>query len=1282
MPSSFTMQIFGVESTALPIDDGDGDAVNLAPVRVDDEEWLRRQQQALRPGRNDDRRETVVLDGRDGDGRSVRLYVAWPLVLLLELPARAAQLGAIKGYLLQMQLQLLEGYRAIDLCDLDLPGQAGASYTFRQRANDWVPSKDDHTKPQLVATVRLEFETMQQYRAVRRYLEATKYRGGTPLKVWEGPDIVRHPIRMLLELGLRPGGCVRVKRSAPAPFCRAYSDAERVCRAADLEPDTDDQSLWPHTKVSLDLEVVNGTEAEFLEMRALGLDRFPKATNPTNAIIQCSFCIDTADGRRIDFLLELDTVGGGGRSEPRKFEGGDYTVLYYGTEQALILGVRDLIVYYDADILLTFNGDYFDWPYLFARAGLSMSKGDPAPRLCNLGRDIGQSIDSQYVQYDLKTDTPVVTGRDDSLPRRRFPIWEVAQCDGGKLSLEPSGRIMFDLCAFVQSQQGDPNMRFTNYTLDNMATRYLGDQKVGIKHNDIFASWAGLMTTARALEILGDTPAPWLPALAGGRTVADFCSADGAAPFPAAAQKRLLADYCIKDSRLPIRIVDKLGLVLFLWQVSRVSSTPPHNVLNNGQQMRVKAMFVEEAWSQGRLVNKGRGKAYDYEGATVLDPMRGYYGGGAGKTLRHGGGAVPNLAPLAEIRLPPTVEDRAAAAAACTAQVPAEARADLAPLVRRVVDELPKGCDFGGLELTAVIQTEVDDAVLSLDFASLYPSIMRSHALCPSTLFGTFDRPHAEVEPRPDPSGLVLGLPDEPDFWTVCVTSIDPVTGGTARRYHKVTKHDFGVMKPLQERLSSERKRYKKRMNVEKRLLDAIDRVSPDLDPGVRAVGETDPALVALRAVEVAAAGDKATLYTEVERWVAVTAPSVVAGVRAAVAGLAAVYDGRQRALKVGANSVYGVLGLKVGTDKSPCSSCEVAEMITAIGRWMIMRSKHAAETEFEGCRVIYGDTDSIFVHTLEPDDQKAWTLANAIAKHCTEVLFAGTVNVLEDECIKRLLALWKKKNYVAIENEDRRSGVYHRAEKGVATVRRDKPPVLTKLLTVLNGLITTCGYFPLETIVLMMLRACCRHFEALAQDAFPVEDYVIVQRINKLTKQSAHLVMAEKLRKRANMPIRPGDSVAYCHITGPERLATQRVESPIVIRASAGKVKIDRAYYLNNKLDYIRGTLAIFLPPELIDQLFQVYRMAIERPHLMPLEVAMTPGAELSTFRRAQLERSLATAVRIGRLPRKSVIPEPQLRVLGPPRRKRQRLNPYQKTKAREEGIAMMKSALLKGRK
>ena len=816
-------------------------------MRVDNEEWLARSGRSARPDRR--ARETVVIDGRDRAGRSVRLYVEWPLVVVLELPRRAAQLSAVKGHLLAMQLRLMEGPRAVDLCGLDLPGQAEATYAFKPRANDWVPHPDDHTKPLPVATVRLELQTMQQYRAVRRYLEQSPYRGGTPLRVWEGPDIVRHPIRMLLELGLRPGGCVRVKRSAPAAVRRAYSDAERVCAAADLEPDAEDQSLWAHTKVSLDLEVVNGTEAEFREMQALGLDRFPKASNPTNAIIQCSFCIDTADGRRIDFLLELDEAGGGGgRAEPRRFEGGEYTVLYYGTEQALILGIRDLIVFYDADILLTFNGDYFDWPYLFARAGRGLADGDVAPRLCNLGRAVAESIDTQYVQYDPKTETPVVTGRDDSLPRRRFPIWEVALCDGGKLSLAPSGRIMFDLCAFVQSQQGDPNMRFTNYTLDNMAARYLGDQKVGIKHNDIFASWAGLMTTARALEILGDTPAPWLPALAGGRTVADFGAADGAAPFPAAAQKRLLADYCIKDSRLPIRIVDKLGLVLFLWQVARVSSTPPHNILNNGQQMRVQAMFVEEAWSQGRLVNKGQGQAYDYEGATVLDPIRGYYGGGAGKTLRHGGGPVPDLAPLATVTLPAELDDRDAAVARCLAQLPDGARAGLAPLVRKVVAELPKGCDFGGLQLPAVVQTEVDDVVLSLDFASLYPSIMRSHALCPSTLLGTFDQPHPDVPPRPDPSGLVLGLPDEPDFWTICVTSVDPVTAREVRRYHKVTKHDAGVMKPLQERLSSERKRYKKLMNAEKRLLDAIDRVAADLDHGAKAAGEADPALAALRA--------------------------------------------------------------------------------------------------------------------------------------------------------------------------------------------------------------------------------------------------------------------------------------------------------------------------------------------------------------------------------------------------------------------------------------------------
>ena len=79
-----------------------------------------------------------------------------------------------------------------------------------------------------------------------------------------------------------------------------------------------------------------------------------------------------------------------------------------------------------------------------------------------------------------------------------------------------------------------------------------------------------------------------------------------------------------------------------------------------------------------------------------------------------------------------------------------------------------------------------------------------------------------------------------------------------------------------------------------------------------------------------------------------------------------AVLDGRQLALKVSANSVYGFTGATVG--KLCC--LEISGSVTAYGRRMIEHTKNTVEAHYtrangyeSDCSVIYGDTDSVMVN-------------------------------------------------------------------------------------------------------------------------------------------------------------------------------------------------------------------------------------------------------------------------------------------------------------------------------
>lgn len=67
-------------------------------------------------------------------------------------------------------------------------------------------------------------------------------------------------------------------------------------------------------------------------------------------------------------------------------------------------------------------------------------------------------------------------------------------------------------------------------------------------------------------------------------------------------------------------------------------------------------------------------------------------------------------------------------------------------------------------------------------------------------------------------------------------------------------------------------------------------------------------------------------------------------------------FDGKQKAIKVMMNSIYGATGASTGF--LPCK--QIASSVTAYGREMILKTKQFVEENY-GAQVVYGDTDSVF---------------------------------------------------------------------------------------------------------------------------------------------------------------------------------------------------------------------------------------------------------------------------------------------------------------------------------
>src|SRR5437763_15553184 len=92
--------------------------------------------------------------------------------------------------------------------------------------------------------------------------------------------------------------------------------------------------------------------------------------------------------------------------------------------------------------------------------------------------------------------------------------------------------------------------------------------------------------------------------------------------------RRRLAVYCLKDAYLPQRLMDKLMCLVNYTEMARVTGVPFNYLLAKGQQVKFLSQLFRKAAEQRLVIpnidSKG-GSEEQYEGATVIEPTRGYY---------------------------------------------------------------------------------------------------------------------------------------------------------------------------------------------------------------------------------------------------------------------------------------------------------------------------------------------------------------------------------------------------------------------------------------------------------------------------------------------------------------------------------------------------------------------------------------------------------------------------------------------------------------------------------
>ncbi|CAG5897641.1 unnamed protein product [Menidia menidia] len=288
------------------------------------------------------------------------------------------------------------------------------------------------------------------------------------------------------------------------------------------------------------------------------------------------------------------------------------------------------------------------------------------------------------------------------------------------------------------------------------------------------------------------------------------------------------------------------------------------------------------------------------------------------------------------------------------------------------------------------------------------------------------------------------------------------------------------------------------------------------------------------------------------------------------------VLDGRQLALKISANSVYGFTGAQVG--KLPC--LEISQSVTGFGRQMIEQTKQLVESKYTlsngfqaDAKVIYGDTDSVMVKlgvsTVKEAMEIGREAAEWVSSHFTPPI------KLEFEKVYYPYLLINKKRYAGLYFSSCADTHEKMDCKGIETVRRDNCPLVANL-------INTC----LQKILIDRdPQGAVEHAKEVISDLLcnriDISQLVITKELTRSAQEyagkQAHVELAERMRKRdAGSAPNLGDRVPYVIIKATKGVAAyMKSEDPIYVLEN--NIPIDTQYYLEQQLS--KPLMRIFEP-------------------------------------------------------------------------------------------------------
>ncbi|XP_022248567.1 DNA polymerase zeta catalytic subunit-like isoform X1 [Limulus polyphemus] len=279
--------------------------------------------------------------------------------------------------------------------------------------------------------------------------------------------------------------------------------------------------------------------------------------------------------------------------------------------------------------------------------------------------------------------------------------------------------------------------------------------------------------------------------------------------------------------------------------------------------------------------------------------------------------------------------------------------------------------------------------------------------------------------------------------------------------------------------------------------------------------------------------------------------------------GLLRLLDAQQMGLKMLANTTYGYTGANY-SGRMPC--VEVADSIVSKARETLEQAIQLVESTSKWkARVVYGDTDSMFVHLPGKSKIEAFKIGEEIAEAVTSINPKPVK--LKFEKVYFPCVLQTKKRYVGFmyENINQKDPVYD--AKGIETVRRDSCPAAQKVLEKsLKILFTTYDVTAVKLYVQKQFQKLISG-RASIQDCIFAKEYRGLRGYRPGARVPALEIARRLLRADPRAEPRVGERVPYVIVYGfPGLPLIQLVKQPQEVIYDPG-MKINAQYYISRSI-------------------------------------------------------------------------------------------------------------------